>query len=142
MSMPNPSRVEVLSSSSKVELHLSCRDLKNLDLLSKSDPFIVVNSWEGNSWKEVMRTATVWDNLNPDFADHIVLDYHFELVQKLRFEVYDRDGKSEQLKSHDFIGSVETALSRIMGGRGSTFSADLKIPGEFNLPVETSDLCS
>ena len=127
---------------SMVELHLSCVGLKNLDLLSKSDPFVVIYSntsssagslqsqAPGSSWEELKRTETLWDTLNPEFPDQIVLRYHFEQVQELRFDVYDRDNESNDLQAHDFIGRVETTLSRIMGSRGSTFSAQLMLPGK------------
>lgn len=124
----------------KVELSLSCFGLKNLDLLSKSDPFVVLYLKESTNslvdpsnttWREVKRTDTIWDNLNPEFPDQILLDYRFEQVQELRFDVYDRDSKdSNNLKDHDFIGSIRTTLSRIMGSRGSTFSGELKLDGK------------
>ena len=127
----------------KVELHLSCLGLKNLDFLSKSDPFIVIYIKPAPSttgmqvgalpWEELKRTDTIWDNLNPEFPDQIILQYHFEQVQELRFDVYDRDNESEDLQAHDFIGRVETTLSRIMGSRGSTFSAQICLPGELFL---------
>jgi len=124
--------------STKVELHLSCRNLPNLDILSKSDPFVVIyvrkeleaqtrqaNGKRSSHWVEIQRTKTIWDNLNPEWSDQILLDYHFELVQDLRFEVYDRDSKSEDLATQDFIGYMETTLSRIMGSRGASYSSKL-----------------
>jgi len=119
--------------SSTVELHLSCLNLPNLDVLSKSDPFVVIylkakpennqiQSHNEEKWLEIQRTKTVWDSLNPEWSDQILLDYHFELVQELRFDVYDRDSQSEDLSTHDYIGSIRTTLSRIMGSRGSTYS--------------------
>ena len=34
------------------------------------------------------RTEVIMNNLNPDFAKSFVMDYYFEEIQKLRFEVY------------------------------------------------------
>ncbi|GBG32835.1 Copine-5 [Hondaea fermentalgiana] len=115
------------SLSSQVELFVSCRELKNMDLLSKSDPFVVVYARERNDvpWKEYYRSKTIWDNLNPDFPDQILLKYQFEVQQYLRFEIYDRDAEDEDLSKHDFIGAANTTLASIMGGRGSVWSSDL-----------------
>jgi len=110
---------------------MSCRDVIDLDVFSKSDVFIVVYVKDKASepWAEKMRTGTIWDNLNPDFTEQVVMDYHFELVQEIKFEAYDRDSDSQNLRDHDFIGSVSTTLSKIMGSRGATFSAELVKPG-------------
>ena len=54
--------------SSKVELHLSCTKLKDLDILSKSDPMCVLYTKRGGSgggWSKVGRTEMIKDNLNP-----------------------------------------------------------------------------
>lgn len=52
---------------SQVELTLSCRNLINADIISKSDPFCIV--WMKEPWQEqyyeVARTETIDDNLNP-----------------------------------------------------------------------------
>merc|ERR1712168_1407414 len=44
------------------------------------------------------------------------MDYHFEEIQTMKFEVYDNDNDvSYNLLSHDFIGSVTTTLGSIIG---------------------------
>ena len=43
----------------------------------------------------------------------------------LRFDVYDLDSESRNLKDHDFIGTYETTLGHIMGSRGQTASGEL-----------------
>ena len=43
------------------------------------------------------------------------MDYHFEEVQKLRFEVYDSDSASLRLEDHDLMGTFETTLGCIVG---------------------------
>ncbi len=60
-----------------VELFLSCQKLRNMDLLSKSDPCVVV--YEGSPqntpvtspqfrWREIGRTEVISNNLNPSFS--------------------------------------------------------------------------
>lgn len=112
---------------SKIQLHLSCRNLPRMDLLSKSDPFVVIYKKEADDkqWREIQRTETIWNNEDPEFPDHIVMKFKFEAVQKLRFEVYDRDTKSSILSEQDYIGSFETTVSRIMGSRSNTLRAIL-----------------
>ncbi|KAK0410430.1 hypothetical protein QR680_005129 [Steinernema hermaphroditum] len=111
--------------SSKVRLTLAAKDLKDLDLFSKSDPICVVyltSSIARGTMRtvEVGRTECVMNNLNPEWAKTILVDYFFEEVQKVRFEVYDVDSKSNNLKDHDFIGAAETSLGEIVGSPGST----------------------
>lgn len=54
-------------------------------------------------------------NLNPVFAKVLMLDYYFEEVQKLRFEVYDIHGThSIGTRDDDFLGGVECTLGQVM----------------------------
>ncbi len=72
--------------------------LKNKDVLSKSDPQVVVfmkkrpaqyspqiQSVHAMPWVEIARTEIVKDDLNPNFATPIVLDYFFEEVQPIKY---------------------------------------------------------
>lgn len=120
--------------STQVELHIRCIGLPKMDLLSKSDPFVVVYIDTSidmkKQWKEAFRTKTLWNDQDPIFADQIPLKYQFEAMQHLRFEIYDRDSKkSEKLSSHDFIGYFETTMSKIMGSRGCTVSGPISKTG-------------
>ena len=55
----------------KVELSFSCTELLNMDVFSKSDPFIVLfmstgyTSQSNASWVKIGRTEVIDDNLNP-----------------------------------------------------------------------------
>ena len=55
----------VVAAVSKVELSISCTKLKNLDVLSKSDPMCVIYVKRGRDWDKIARTEMVKDNLNP-----------------------------------------------------------------------------
>ncbi|XP_033106562.1 copine-8-like isoform X2 [Anneissia japonica] len=114
--------------STKVELTVSCRKLRDMDVFSKSDPFCVfytVNPRTGQ-YQESGRTETIDNNLNPDFARKFVVDYFFEQHQPLKFDVYDADSKSNNLSSHDFIGSAQCTLGQIVGAQGSRLVKDLR----------------
>ena len=109
---------------SMVELMISCRDLVNMDVFSKSDPFVVAYLLTRRNtsleWKEIGRTETLMDNLNPDFKKSFLLDFTPDEKQLLKFEVYDLDeGLLNTLLSgdasrHDFIGQYVTTLRYIV----------------------------
>ncbi|XP_014674843.1 PREDICTED: copine-8-like [Priapulus caudatus] len=100
----------------KVELSISCRNLVDMDVFSKSDPMVVlyIKEFGSQTFKEVGRTETINDNLNPDFAKKFIVDYFFEESQKLKFEVYDVDSASRNLREHDFLGSLECTLAQVV----------------------------
>ncbi|XP_051970505.1 copine-3-like isoform X1 [Xyrauchen texanus] len=99
----------------KVELTVSCEHLLDMDLLSKSDPLcVLLLNPSGNQWFEVDRTERVKNCLNPKFAKKFVVDYYFEVVQKLRFSIYDIDNKTIDLSDDDFLGEVECSLGQIV----------------------------
>merc|ERR1712188_269414 len=103
---------------SKIELSLSCRNLKNMDFFSKSDPMIVVyQKIKGSEkWIELGRTETIRDNLNPDFVTKFIVDLRFEEVQPFGFAVFDIDSDKRNLKDQDFIGEIEVTLAEIAQG--------------------------
>lgn len=51
--------------------------------------------------------------LNPKFSKTFVVDYYFEMVQRLRFEVYDIDSESCSLQDADFLGELECTLGQV-----------------------------
>lgn len=60
------------------------------------------------------RTEVIKSNLHPVFAKVFSLDYYFEEVQKLRFEVYDIHGThSIGTRDDDFLGGVECTLGQV-----------------------------
>lgn len=62
---------------SKIELRLSGHNLKNLDVLSKSDPQVIVQLKGKNGiWNEIGRTEVINDNLNPAWVTPIIVGNH------------------------------------------------------------------
>lgn len=51
--------------------------------------------------------------LNPRFSKKFVLDYYFEMVQRLKFCVYDIDNNSYSLEDDDFLGELECTLGQV-----------------------------
>ncbi|XP_030872731.1 spermatogenesis-associated protein 33, partial [Leptonychotes weddellii] len=61
----------------------------------------------------VDRTEVVRSSLHPVFSKVFTLDYYFEEVQKLRFEVYDTHGPSSLgCQDDDFLGGMECTLGQ------------------------------
>uniref|UniRef100_A0A4W4FWT8 C2 domain-containing protein n=1 Tax=Electrophorus electricus TaxID=8005 RepID=A0A4W4FWT8_ELEEL len=99
----------------KVELRVSCKSLLDRDTLNKSDPCVILMVQAQGQWTELDRTEVIKSNLNPVFAKVLLLDYYFEEVQKLRFEVYDIHGThSIGTRDDDFLGGVECTLGQIV----------------------------
>lgn len=63
---------------SRIELNISCTELINMDVFSKSDPQVIMYVHDRNGWREYGRTEIIWDNLSPKFVKSFVVDYYFE----------------------------------------------------------------
>ncbi|XP_069491685.1 copine-7 isoform X2 [Ambystoma mexicanum] len=99
----------------KVELRVCCKNLLDRDTLNKSDPCVVLLMQSQGQWMEVDRTEVIKSNLHPVFSKVFTVDYYFEEVQKLRFEVYDIHGHcSIGPRDDDFLGGVECTLGQIV----------------------------
>ncbi len=70
------------------------RNLPDRDVLSKSDPMCVIyvknNASNGTigDYRELARTETIQNTLNPEFVKKIRINYYFEELQKIKFEMY------------------------------------------------------
>lgn len=63
---------------------------------------------------QVDRTEVVKSSLHPVFSKVFTVDYYFEEVQKLRFEVYDTHGPSGlSCQDDDFLGGMECTLGQV-----------------------------
>jgi Ca2+-dependent lipid-binding protein len=130
---------------STVHIHVSCNKLKNKDVTSKSDPCCVLYRKEGDGddddgWKEVGRTETIQNCLDPQFTRHFEVEYDFDETQKVKFEVYDIDNKSEKLTDDDFLGQIETTLAEVVSENPLTKPLKLKGKGKDKLAGGTITL--
>ncbi|XP_040922317.1 copine-3-like isoform X2 [Toxotes jaculatrix] len=105
----------------KVELTISCENLMDMDVFSKSDPLcaLYINT-SGSQWYEFGRTEMILNCLNPKFAKKFVIDYYFEMVQRLKFCVFDIDNDTYDLSDDDFLGELECTLGQIVSNRQMT----------------------
>jgi len=110
--------------SAPILLHFSCKNLKNMDTFSLSDPQIIIYSVSENGEKiEVDKTEIIWDNLNPVFSKSITLDYIFERRQDYFIKVIDID--NEKTGEHDLLGTANFALSTLVGSWKNPYTLDL-----------------
>lgn len=107
----------------KIQLFISCRNLADLDIITVSDPYVEIwlKNDERSKWTKIAQTETIDNNLNPDFATPVILDYFFEKSQEIRFEVYDKD-----INGRDEIGKTSARLSQLLAARNQTYTANLK----------------
>ncbi|NXQ97029.1 CPNE7 protein, partial [Sagittarius serpentarius] len=124
---PEPSPQAPLAVLSKVELRVSCKHLLDRDTLNKSDPCVLLLMQSQGQWMEVDRSEIIKSNLNPVFAKIFTVDYYFEEVQKLRFEVYDSHGHAG-VGTHDddFLGGMECTVGQIVAQKRVTKPLFLK----------------
>lgn len=59
------SSVSPMDAVSRVELSVSCSNLKDMDVFSKSDPVVFLYEQRGKEWQKIGRTEVIDNNLNP-----------------------------------------------------------------------------
>ncbi|CAN9511982.1 unnamed protein product [Ophioblennius macclurei] len=102
---------------SKVELSISCTDLLDKDLVSKSDPCCLVLLDLGGNLIELGRTEHLKNTFSPSFSQHIQVDYQFGTVQNLKFALYDIDNATTDLRDDDYLGEVDLTLGQIVSNK-------------------------
>ncbi|EGC33517.1 hypothetical protein DICPUDRAFT_56392 [Dictyostelium purpureum] len=135
--IPNTNRVP----NSRIELRIRCSHLKNLDIVSKSDPVVNLFTKRGANYTYVGCTEKINNNLNPEFKTPIIIDYFFEEVQNLRFTCLDIDGEVKILSGideNDTIGSFETTLGNILSRPGRRVVGELKHKGKTTGNIEVT----
>ncbi|KAM9776676.1 copine-4 isoform X4 [Syngnathus typhle] len=106
----------------KVELRVACRGISDRDALSKPDPCVVLKMQSHGQWFEVDRTEVIRSSSSPVFSKIFLVDYYFEEVQRLRFELHDISSGNNGLRDADFLGAMECTLGQIISQRKLTKS--------------------
>ncbi|XP_039381532.1 copine-4 isoform X5 [Mauremys reevesii] len=101
----------------KVELRVACKGISDRDALSKPDPCVILKMQSHGQWFEVDRTEVIRTCINPIFSKLFTVDFYFEEVQRLRFEVHDISSNHNGLKDADFLGAMECTLGQIVSQR-------------------------
>ncbi|KAJ7945613.1 Protein BONZAI like [Quillaja saponaria] len=118
---------------SQIELSFAASGLRDRDVVSKSDPMMVIYTKGRNgALEEVGRTEVVLNTLDPTWITKHILTYHFEVVQILVFRVYDVDtqfhnveAKMLKLDEQQFLGEATCALSEIITKSDSSLTLGL-----------------
>lgn len=61
----------------KVQIRLSCRNLLDMDLTGKSDPYAILyaKAEKEQKWQKIGKTKTIYNCLNPDFTENFFVNY-------------------------------------------------------------------
>ena len=132
-----------LMQNKKVELSVQGISLKNKDLLSKSDPICILYEKRNGKWAEKDRTEMVLNNLNPQWQKKFCLDYHPQLLQELKFEIYDWDTKATSISKQDFLGSAEVSIQKLVAEnytKGGKCQLPLKNGGHGTIIINAEEI--
>lgn len=69
---------------------------------------------------QVDRTEVIRTCINPVYSKLFTVDFYFEEVQRLRFEVHDISSTHNGLKEADFLGGMECTLGQVGPWRPSS----------------------
>ena len=110
------------SNKEKIELLIKCQNLADADFFGKSDPRATICQKDSKDGKyySIGHTEVKKDDLNPNFANPIHVDFVFQSQQAFRVVVEDAHDK-------DFreIGFADFDMSQIMGESDMTLSLRL-----------------
>lgn len=62
---------------------------------------------------QVDRTEVIRSSSGPIFSKIFLVDYYFEEVQRLRFELHDISSGNNGLRDADFLGAMECTLGQV-----------------------------
>ena len=96
--------------------------MRDLDIITKSDPVCVVYEMLDGEWAKIGETEQIDNDLNPDFKTPIKIMHYFTKVQKLKFVINDVDTGGDQ----ELIGSREVTLGAILHAKNSTWMERLE----------------
>ncbi|KAH7351773.1 hypothetical protein KP509_19G013600 [Ceratopteris richardii] len=119
---------------SPIELSFSASRLRDHDIMSKSDPMLVLSmKKKDGTIEEVGRTEVCLNSLDPKWITKLQVLYNFEEVQILLFQVYDIDTtfhgvqtQKIQLQQQDFLGQMECVLSQVLTMPGQSLTRALQ----------------
>lgn len=81
---------------------------------------------------QVDRTEVIRSSSGPVFSKIFLVDYYFEEVQRLRFELHDISSGNNGLRDADFLGAMECTLGQVR--MSSSLSPIIAITGSELLP--------
>lgn len=118
----------------RVLMYLRCEGLKNLDVMSKSDPQAIVSI----NGQTAGKTEIVQNNLNPVWKTPIPFVYQFETLQRLRVDVVDADDKKG--KTGELEGTWEGDVGSIVASKGSTVTSAFTSGGKGKITLTIEEV--
>jgi len=106
-------------------IHIEADELANMDVFSLSDPFALLEiATSDGKWREIGRTETIWDHLNPKWVKSFELPSTTRADEQLRVSVYDRDARTDDLGRQEKIGTAECEVWELLkqGTKGRTLN--------------------
>jgi hypothetical protein len=102
-----------------LRLRIECRELTNMDLLSKISPFAVLFVKQEDKWIESCQTEIIPyesdPNYHPKFETPLQLDFNFTQNDTFKIVVFDcKNFKSKNLKKQNFLGEIEFRINDII----------------------------
>ncbi|XP_062180385.1 protein BONZAI 3-like [Phragmites australis] len=135
-----------------IELSFSASKLRDMDVLSKSDPMLVVYTKKDGRLEEIGRTEVILNSLEPSWITKATMSYQFEIVQPLIFKIYDVDTKYHKtpvkmlnLAQQDFLGETCCNVSEIVTKFNHSLTLNLRsgsghaLLGTMTVHAEESD---
>ena len=119
---------KIVNNQSQFGIELTCNDVKNIETVSKTDPFVRIfrpyethvheldpADIESDLWKQIYETEHLKNNLNPTFSRFEVS--YWDLCRGnptalLKFEIWD----DENMGDHKKVGTGYSTLERLMNG--------------------------
>ncbi|CUI15091.1 copine i-like protein, putative, partial [Bodo saltans] len=112
--------------SESISIIIACKNLKDDDVLSKSDPFVIIKDVSRVPARVIGQTEVIKNNLNPSFTTHIETNYFFETKQSFTAEVWDFDADG----AHDLLGNAAFTVGQLMSASGSSLVLNLQPKGQ------------
>lgn len=145
-SIGNSQMIDIPTNQPIINIHVSCKHLKKLDLGSESDPMVVLFIPINGKEVEIARTEVIWNDCNPTFVKFFQALYVFETQQPLKFYVYDVDSEKAPLHNHEFIGYINTDVQHLVSNTSTSLEYDLIHPsgksrGKIVLTIEQASSC-
>lgn len=123
----NKGKLEDGQIGSSLEIQIQASNLANMDVFSLSDPFALLEEeQEDGVWKELGRTETIWDVLNPKWVRNFLLDGKTKREQRLKVTIYDRDARTQALEKQEMIGYAICKVGEIINQGSNGLSMHLK----------------
>lgn len=105
----------------KIQLYFACRELVDLDKITKTDPFLVIYEKRSGRWEKLLQTQVIYNELNPEFPERVTVDFYFEEIQPFKVEVFHHNSATDLV----YIGEVEFTLIDLTGQKDNTFETPI-----------------